>query len=118
MRVLLGVLAVIVVPFAAFYAWIGGERTDCFAQFKTREEAELAAMLGRFHGFGTDVEESGPEEHSRTSQGGEQIAVILSDGETDEDAKGFVETFGRIVGAAGGKSGDPRRACGTTSLGN
>jgi hypothetical protein len=48
-------------------------------------------------GYDAEVEPSGPRERHPESQGGRQISVTFSDGETGEDAREFRETFEEVV---------------------
>lgn len=102
MKLILVVLVLGIGAILGAYLFGWGKYTNCYADFQSAEAAERVASVARAAGFGADVEESGRQARRPSSLGGRGISVILSDGETHEDAATFRMIFERLVKAEDG----------------
>lgn len=106
------VVGAIVLGVAGLYAWMTSEFTDCFANFESLEAAEQVALTARFAGFdGFEVEDAGPGARDHESQGGGNISVTITTGESGSEATPLQLSFRRLVRAQDGNFGHPDGGC-------
>ena len=97
----LGVVLVLGAAGFAFLAYTSTEYSACYGSFESRESAERAADAADQAGYDADVEDGATGD----------VEVTFTSGETEEDARGFRDTFQRIVEQEGGTIEHDRNGC-------
>ena len=112
-KFLLVVTGAVLVVFGGLYALVSSEFTDCYASFESGEAAQKVATAARFAGFDSHDVEDADDPYSRRSisRGARQISVMLTTGETGDDATELMDTFRRLVKEHNGSFGHSGGGC-------